>query len=223
MDKTENEHRLEIVEIGRRLHQKGFVAATDGNISVRLNEVSILATPTCISKGMMSTEDLLVVDMQGRKVSGYRDVTSEIGMHMTIYRMRPDVNAIVHAHPPTATGFAACGLALDQALISEVLLSLGSVPLARYATPGTSELSEALEPFIPDHDAVLMANHGVVTCGVDLMQAYMNMETVEHFAKIALDVKQLGCERPLAAEQVTKLQEMRQRIQHYKSELRTRA
>jgi L-fuculose-phosphate aldolase len=129
----------------------------------------------------------------------------------------------VHAHPPTATGFAACGLALDQALISEVLLSLGSVPLAHYATPGTSELSEALEPFIPDHDAVLMANHGVVTCGCDLMQAYMNMETVEHFAKIALVVKQLGCERPLAAEQVTKLQEMRQRIQHYKSELRTRA
>jgi L-fuculose-phosphate aldolase len=144
-------------------------------------------------------------------------------MHMTIYCMRPDVNAIVHAHPPTATGFAACGLALDQALISEVLLSLGSVPLAHYATPGTSELSAALEPFIPEYDAVLMANHGVVTYGSDLMTAYMNMETVEHFAKIALVVKQLGCERPLPQEQVTKLHEMRQRIQSYKSELRSRA
>jgi L-fuculose-phosphate aldolase len=220
---SEHESRLEILRFGKMLHERGLIAATDGNISVRLNKFSVLITPTCISKGMMSTEDLLVVDMHGRKVSGLRDVTSEIGMHMTVYRMRPDINAIVHAHPPTATGFAACGLALDQALISEVLLSLGSVPLARYATPGTSELSEALEPFIPDHDAVLMANHGVLTYGCDLMQAYMNMETVEHFAKIALVVKQLGCANPLAAEQVSKLHEMRQRIQSYKSERRTRA
>jgi L-fuculose-phosphate aldolase len=205
------------------LHERGFIAATDGNISVRLNEVSILITPTCMCKGMMSTEDLLVVDMHGRKVSGFRAVTSEIGVHMTIYRKRPDINAIVHAHPPTATGFAACGLGLDQALISEVLLSLGTVPLARYATPGTPELSEVLEPFIPDHDAILMANHGVVTYGSDLPQAYMNMETVEHFARIALVARQLGCEHPLTAEQVSKLREMRQRIQHYKSELRTRA
>jgi len=220
---SDHDSRLEILHFGKMLHDRGLIAATDGNISVRLNEASVLVTPTCISKGMMTTEDLLVVDMHGRKISGFRDVTSEIAMHMTIYHMRPDINAIVHAHPPTATGFAACGLALDQALISEVLLSLGPVPLAHYATPGTSELSEALIPYIPTHDAVLMANHGVVTYGTDLMQAYMNMETVEHFAKIALVVKQLGCERPLADEQVTKLHEIRQRVQHYKSELRTRA
>ncbi len=220
---SEHESRLEILRFGKMLHERGFIAATDGNLSVRLNEVSVLITPTCISKGMMSTEDLLVVDMNGRKTSGFRDVTSEVGLHMTIYRMRPDVNAVVHAHPPTATGFAACGLALEQALISEVLLSLGGIPLARYATPGTPELSETLEPFIPDHDAILMANHGVVTYGSDLTQAHMNMETVEHFAKIALVAKQLGCEHPLPAEHVSKLQEMRQRIQHYKSELRTRA
>ena len=220
---SEHELRLEILRFGRMLHDHGLIAATDGNISVRLNPVSVLITPTCVCKGMMSTEDLLVVDMHGHKVSGFRDVTSEAAMHMTIYRMRPDVNAVVHAHPPTATGFATCGLALDQALISEVLLSLGEVPLASYATPGTSELSTSIEPFIPDHDAVLLANHGVVTCGGDLMQAYMNMETVEHFAKIALVVRQLGSERPLAAEQVNKLQEMRQRIRHYKSELRSRA
>jgi L-fuculose-phosphate aldolase len=220
---SDHESRLEILRFGKMLHERGFIAATDGNISVRLNEVSILITPTCVCKGMMSTEDLLVVDMHGRKVSGFRAVTSEIGVHMTIYRKRPDINAIVHAHPPTATGFSACGLGLDQALISEVLLSLGTVPLAHYATPGTPELSEVLEPFIPDHDAILMANHGVVTYGSDLTQAYMNMETVEHFARIALVARQLGCERPLTAEQVNKLREIRQRIQHYKSELRTRA
>jgi len=220
---TDHDSRMEILHFGKMLHDRGLIAATDGNISVRLNEVSVLVTPTCISKGMMSTDDLLVVDMHGRRISGFRDVTSEIAMHMTIYRMRSDVNAIVHAHPPTATAFAACGLALDQALISEVLLSLGPVPLAHYATPGTSELSESLLPYIPGHDAVLMANHGVVTYGTDLMQAYMNMETVEHFAKIALVVKQLGCERPLAAEQVTKLQEIRLRVQTYKSQLRSRA
>ena len=220
---SEHESRLEILRIGKMLHERGLIAATDGNISARLPDGAILITPTCISKGMMSTEDLVVVDMHGRRLAGFRDVSSEIGMHLTIYNMRPDIHAVVHAHPPTATGFAACGLALDQALISEVLLSLGGVPLARYATPGTSELSEALEPFIPDHDAVLMANHGVVTYGCDLMQAYLNMETVEHFAKIALVVKQLGCERPLAAEQVNKLLEMRQRIQTYKSEQRARS
>jgi L-fuculose-phosphate aldolase len=220
---SEHASRLEILRFGKMLHERGLIAATDGNISVRLNEGSVLITPTCISKGMMSTDDLLVVDMHGRRLSGFRDVSSEIAMHLTIYRMRDDINAVVHAHPPTATGFAACGLALDQALISEVLLSLGGVPLARYATPGTSELSEALEPFIPDHDAVLMANHGVVTYGADLTQAYLNMETVEHFAKIALVVKQLGCEHPLAADQVNKLLEMRQRIQTYKSEQRTRS
>jgi L-fuculose-phosphate aldolase len=218
----EHESRREILRIGKMLHERGLIAATDGNISARLTEHSVLITPTCISKGMMAAEDLVVVDMHGRRMSGFRDVSSEIAMHMTIYRMRPDIFAVVHAHPPTATGFAACGLALDQALISEVLLSLGDVPLARYATPGTSELSEALEPFIPDHDAVLMANHGVVTYGADLMQAYLNMETVEHFAKIALVVKQLGCEHPLAADQVNRLREMRRSIQNYKSEQRTR-
>jgi len=219
---SEHESRREILRIGKLLHDRGLIAATDGNISVRLSEHSVLITPTCISKGMMATEDLVVVDMHGRRLSGFRDVSSEIAMHMTIYRMRPDIFAVVHAHPPTATGFAACGLALDQALISEVLLSLGDVPLARYATPGTSELSEALEPFIPDHDAVLMANHGVVTYGADLMQAYLNMETVEHFAKIALVVKQLGCGHPLGTDQVNRLLEIRRSIQNYKSEQRTR-
>lgn len=220
---NEHELRLEIVRLGRLLHERGLIAATDGNISTRLDAGSVLITPTLISKGMMTPDDLIVVDLQGHKLRGARDVSSEVSMHMTIYRLRPDVQAIVHAHPPTATAFAACGLALDQALISEMVLNLGKIPLADYATPGTPELSSTLEPHIVDHDAVLMANHGVVTCGCDLMQAYMNMETVEQYAKIALVARQLGCAQPISPELVNKLHETRQRIRLYKMERRKRA
>src|SRR5436305_3615007 len=178
--KSENEHRLEICETGRWLHQKGFVAASDGNLSVRLPGNRVLCTPTFMSKGMMRPDDLVVTDLAGRKLEGRRDVTSEIAMHMLIYDRRPDVNAVVHAHPPTATGYAAAGLPLNKALISEVVLSLGCIPLARYGTPGTPELAEALMPLVGAFDAILMANHGVVTYGPDLLRAYFRMETVEH-------------------------------------------
>jgi L-fuculose-phosphate aldolase len=130
-----------------------------------------------------------------------------------IYKLRPDVQAVVHAHPPTATGFAAAGMALDQALCSEVVITLGSIPLARYGTPGTKELSDALEPLIPRHDAILMANHGVVTYGENLLHAYMNMETVEHFARIALVVHQLGRQQLLSGEDVSKLMAAREKYE----------
>lgn len=210
------EYRHEIVRFGKALHDKGFIAATDGNISVRLNEYTVLATPTCMSKGMMSTEDLVTVDMRGKKVSGWREVSSEIAMHMMIYRVRPDVNAIVHAHPPTATGFAAAGLALDVPLCSEIVLSLDSVPLSPYATPGTNELCDSIEPYVSDYNAVLMANHGVVTYGDDLLTAYMNMETVEHYAKITLVTHQLGRQRVLPKEDVATLRELRKKFQAVK-------
>src|SRR6185312_12901266 len=128
------------------------------NLSVRMNDGSVLCTPTLMSKGMMASDDLVVVDEHGRKLSGGREVSSEIAMHLFIYRERPDVNAVVHAHPPTATGYAAAGIPLDTALCSEIVVTLGSVPLARYGTPGTPELAEALAPLIPDHQAILMAN-----------------------------------------------------------------
>lgn len=217
---SEIESRQEIIRIGKMLHEKGFIAATDGNISVRLNEFSILATPTCIGKGMMMHEDLVTVDFRGRKLSGYREVSSEIAMHLLIYGMRPDIHSIVHAHPPTATGFAAAGIALDQALISEIVLALGTVPLARYATPGSPELCDALEPYVADHDAILMANHGVVTYGEDLLTAYMNMETVEHFAKIALTTRQLGQQNPLSETEVRKLRKLRERFHTIRESLR---
>jgi L-fuculose-phosphate aldolase len=203
--------RAEIVRLGRMLHTKGFVAATDGNISARVNGGMILATPTCISKGMMEPEDLVLVDLDGKKIEGRREVSSEIQMHALIYRMRPEIRGVVHAHPPTATGFAAAGLALDRALVSEIVVSLDSVPLANYGTPGTPELLEALEPFIPGHHAILMANHGAVTYAEDVLHAYMHMETVEHFAKISLVAHLLGRQEPLSGENVDKLRAVRRK------------
>ncbi len=213
---TAYEVRHEIVRLGKSLHEKGFVAATDGNISVRLDERCVLATPTGLCKGMMTTEDLVVIDMQGRKLEGFREVSSEIAMHMMIYRNCPETSAIVHAHPPTATGFAAAGIALDQALVSEIVIALGTVPLAQYATPGTQELVDSIEPLVRDHHAILMANHGVVTHAEDLFTAYMHMETVEHFAKIALTTQLLGRQCPLTPERVQQLTDIRRRLQDAK-------
>ena len=187
------------------LHQRGYIAACDGNLSVRLSKNQVLVTPTGMSKGSMKSADLVIVDMAGRKLKGRRDVTSEIGMHLLIYRMRPDVNGIVHAHPRTATGFAAAGIALDQPLACEVVIGLGQIPLAPYGTPGTPELARTLEPLVPQYDAVLMANHGVVTYGVDLQSAYMKMETVEHFAQIALITHILGKQQLLDCAELDKL------------------
>lgn len=197
--------RQELVRFGKMLHAQGFVAATDGNLSVRLDQRRILVTPTCFSKGMMRPEDMVIVDLHGKKLSGVYNPSSEIAMHLTIYRMRPDVGAIVHAHPCTATAFASAGMALDEPLCSEVVITLGSVPLAPYATTGSMELSDSLRPYIPFHDAILMANHGVVAYGEDLQRAYMRMEAVEHYAKIVLAVRQLGSARSLDSHELEKL------------------
>jgi L-fuculose-phosphate aldolase len=203
--KSERQHREDICRFGKMLHERSYIAATDGNLSVRLDSDAILCTPTMMSKGMMEPEDLVVVNLAGRRVIGRRNVSSEIAMHLLIYKLRPDVHGIVHAHPPTATGYAAAGLPLNQALVSEIVISLGCIPLARYATPGTAELTQALEPLVPNYDAILMANHGVVTYGSDLLQAYMKMETVEHFACITMVTHLLGRQQLLSDEDVRKL------------------
>ncbi len=206
---SELELRQELLRIGRLLHEKNFVAATDGNISARVNSRSILVTPTGMSKGMLCPEDLLLVDPEGRKFAGTREVSTELRMHLLIYRLRGDVNAVVHAHPPTATGFAAAGLALNEPLIAEVELSIGRVPLACYALPGSAELCDELAPLITGHNAILMANHGVVTYAEDLLAAYMHMETVEHFARIYLVTHQLGRRHALDSQQVDELRDLR--------------
>jgi len=191
--------------VGRWIHDRGFVAATDGNISVRLGSDRVLSTPTCMSKGMMTPEDLVITDTQGRFVCGSRKASSEIAMHLLIYRLRPDVNAVCHAHPPTATGFAAAGIALDKPILCELVIGLGRVPVASYGTPGTPELSEAIAPYVPEHDAILMANHGVVTYGPDLLTAFLRMETTEHFAHVALVTELLGRQQLLSNADVEKL------------------
>lgn len=214
---NDSQYRREIVSFGKALHQRGYVAATDGNLSVRLDESRILATPTAMSKGALQPSDLVIVDREGRRLSGKHDVSSEIAMHMLIYRLRPDVRAVVHAHPPTATGFAAAGIALNQPLVCEVVIGLGAIPLAKYGTPGSRELSEALEPLVSQYDAILMSNHGVVSYGDTLPHAYMKMETVEHFAQIALVTHLLGRQQPLTGADLEKLLEARSKYQGSRS------
>lgn len=201
--------RRQLVQFGTMLHSAGFVSGTDGNLSVRISSTKVLVTPTGVSKAMMNPEDMVMVDLSGRKISGKCDASSEIAMHLAIYDRRPDVNAVVHAHPCTATGFASAGIALDEPICSEVLITLGEVPIAPYASPGSSELGTALASLVHDHDAILMSNHGVVTCGETLLRAYLNMECVEHFAKIVLVTKQLGRSNLLTAENIEYLRKAR--------------
>jgi len=210
---SEHQYRREIVAFGKLLHDRGFVAAMDGNLSVRLDEERILATPTAMSKGRMNTSDLVIVDREGARIKGRRNVSSEIGMHLLIYDLRPDVRGIVHAHPPTATGFAAAGMALNEPLVCEVVIGLGSIPLAKYGTPGTPELTDALAPLIPDYDAILMSNHGVVAFSDTLEHAFMKMETVEHFAQIMLVTQLLGRQQPLGNAELEKLMLARSKYQ----------
>jgi L-fuculose-phosphate aldolase len=203
--KTEDEHRRDICVAGRWIHERAYVASTDGNISLRLGPQRILTSPTGISKGMMSPDDMVITDLEGHKLSGRRNPSSELGMHLLIYKRRPDINAVCHAHPPVATGYAAAGIPLNKAILCELVLSLGCVPVSRYGTPGTPELAEALEPLVQSYDSILMANHGVVTYGQDLLTAFFRMETTEHFARVALVSELLGKQVLLSGGDVEKL------------------
>lgn len=209
--KTEKELRDDIVRIGQLVYQKGWVAANDGNISVRLDAERLLCTPTGVSKGMMSPDDLIIVDMKGEKIEGRKARTSEIMMHLTVYNLRPDIQAVVHAHPPVSTGFATAGKSLNFALLPEVVITLGCVPLASYGLPGTNELTDPMLPYIPKYDAIMMANHGAVCYGEDLWKAFFKMETVEHFARITLVAELLGGPTVLPRVEVDKLLDSRTR------------
>lgn len=200
----------QICEIGRRLYARGYVASNAGNISFKLSDEEILTTPTGVSKGYMDPGMIVLVDRQGKRRYGELEPSSEIKMHINIYSHRPDVQAVVHAHPPTATGFAVAGIPLAHCVLPEVVLSLGGVPLAPYGTPSTEELPQQLIPLLQKADAFLLANHGVVTLGEDLFQAYYRMEMVEHFALILLTAKQLGKINFLTKENIEKLKEIRE-------------
>jgi L-fuculose-phosphate aldolase len=211
MVKTEREHSLDIARIGKLVYEKGWVAANDGNITIRLDHERILATPTGVSKGMMDPDDMIIVDYKGNKVAGRRERTSEIAMHLKVYELRPDINSVLHAHPPVATGFATAGLSLNKALLPEVVIGLGCVPLAAYGLPGTPALTDPMVPLIPNYDAILMGNHGAVAYGKDVLQAFFRMETVEHFARINFVAEMLGGATVLPRTEVDKLFESRGR------------
>jgi len=210
MDPTE-QLRRDIVEIGRRLWTRGFVASNDGNISVRLGPDRLLMTPSGVSKVDMTPEMMVVTDLEGTVVSSApgRKPSSEILMHLVAYAERPDVGAVVHAHPPISTGFAVAGIPLDRAVLAEVVTTLGSIPIADYGTPSTRELAEAVRPHLRAHDGLLLANHGAVALGKDLFGAYYKMETIEHFARISLVARLLGREHLLSREEVDRLQQLR--------------
>ena len=208
-ERNEQQLRSDIVEIGRRLYARGYTASNDGNISVRLDEKRLLMTPKNVSKGFMDPAMMCITDLDGRKLAGDRDPSSEMQMHLEVYRQRPDARAVVHAHPPTATGFAVAGIPLDRAVLAEVVTTLGSVPIAEYATPSTAELPEAVRQYVKAHDGMLLANHGALTLGADLFAAYYKMETIEHFAKISLVARILGGERLLSRDEVFRLQGLR--------------
>jgi len=209
--KSEELHRQEMCVAGRWMYERAFIVAAEGNLSVRLGDGRILTTPTCLNKGMLAPEDLVVTNLEGEQISGTRKASSELAMHLLFYRMRPDVNAICHAHPPTATGFAAAGRGLDRALLPEVIVGLGQVPLVQYATPGTPDLGAVIEPFAPHYDALLLANHGAVTCGPDLLTAFFRMETIEHSAKITLAAELAGEPMLLSSREVARLMAARER------------
>jgi L-fuculose-phosphate aldolase len=207
--RTEEQIRADIVECGRRLWHRGFVASNDGNISVRLDDVRLVTTPTAVSKGFMTPDMMVITDLEGKKLAGERNASSELKMHLEVYRHRPDVRAVVHAHPPTATGFAVAGIPLDRAVLAEVITTLGSVPIAEYATPSTEELPAAVRKYIKAHDGLLLANHGALAVGPDVYASYYRMETIEHFATISLVARMLGREHLISRAEVERLQGLR--------------
>lgn len=217
INQSEREQRHELTRFARRMHRLGFAPGTAGNLSVRLSnggrrgEWRILTTPTGCSKALLHPGDMVVVDGDGRLIAGTRNATSEIAMHLAIYAARPDVWAVVHAHPPLATGFACCGMALDTPLCAELVMTLGAVPLAPYATTGTDEVGASLQPFVGTYDAILLANHGLVTYGSNLLDAFMKTETCEHFAQVCLTARQLGGGTLIGDEALDKLHEARNR------------
>ncbi|HCV42175.1 MAG TPA: class II aldolase family protein [Bacteroidetes bacterium] len=198
----------EIVDVCHRLYGRGMVTATDGNVSVRLDNGNILTTRSGINKGMVSENDLVEVTSNGEHVGGVGKPSTEIGMHLFIYQQRPDVRAVVHAHPIHATGFATARIPLNSCMFPEVIVGLGAIPLAEYATPSTPEVAASLAPFVKQADAILLANHGVVTYGADLFEAYFKMEKVEHAAHITFVATVLGGPRGLTREDVERLQKV---------------
>src|SRR6266571_507152 len=201
--------RRDLIRICQLMYGPSYVVSSDGNVSVRLDDGRVIATPTMTCKGRTTEDMLAVTDLEGRPLNDSR-ASSELAMHLLIYRERPDVQAVCHAHPPHGTAFAVAGLPIDQPILSEVILTLGCVPLAEYGTPSTEELTDAMRPLVKHHNALLMANHGAVAYGADLWQAWDRLETLEHTARIAILSRILGGSRNLPPDAIEKLINVRE-------------
>jgi L-fuculose-phosphate aldolase len=203
--------RREVVTVCRRLYERGLIAGGDGNVSVRLSPSSILVTPAGVSKVDVRPEDLIELRMDGTKLRGTGRASTEVAMHLRIYERRPDVGAVVHAHPPTATGFAVAGEGFGECVLPELVFQVGWVPLVPYGTPGTADLADRFEPYVMQHDAFLMANHGATTCGATLLVAHQRMDSLEHAARILFTARSLGRVNALPRRDVDALVSMRER------------
>jgi len=214
---------LQIVLACHRMYGRGFVTATDGNISARIPNGNILVTPASLNKGQVGESDLVEVTAAGSPVTLSRKASSELSMHLFVYEHRPDVQAVVHAHPPYATGFATARMPLPDALLPEVILGLGTIPLAEYATPSTDEVPVSLAPFVKEAHAVLLSNHGVVTFGTSVEEAYFRMEKVEHASHILFVARMLGGEKSLTGAELARLSEVTMGYENTSSEERSTA
>ncbi len=211
INESEYQIRKDICVIGNRMYAKEFVAANDGNISVRLGEDMLIVTPTGISKGNMKPEQLVKMNLDG-KVYGKNMPSSEAKMHIEVYKQNPALRAVCHAHPPIATAFAVAGIPLDKPILAEAVVLLGPVPVAKYATPGTEEVPNSIKEYVNNHNAVLLANHGLLTWGKTLEQAWFRMESTEHYGKILLFVKQIGPAHEFNNQQLRDLKRIKDRI-----------
>ena len=210
--KSAFEIKKEICEVGHKLWAKGFVAANDGNISVKVNDHEYYCTPTGVSKGDLTPDMIIKVDENGKKLEGKLNPSSEIKMHMRVYRERPDVTAVVHAHPPVATAFTVADIDLDQYILPEAVLTIGNVPTCDYGTPSTMEIPDSLDPYLQNHDAFLLRNHGALTVGCNLTKAFFVMEEVEFNALICKYAMDLGAVHEISSEQLKKLMDLRKKM-----------
>lgn len=208
---SENEIRRQICDIGQKMYDKGFVAANDGNISARFGDKYIIVTPTGVSKGEMRPDMLVKMDLDGN-IYGNSKPSSEVKMHLMVYKQNPELKAVCHAHPPISTAFAVAGIQLDKPILAEAVVNLGIVPVAKYATPGTEDVPNSIKDYVLNHNAVLLANHGLLTWGENLEQAWFRMESTEHYGKILLFVKQIGEPREFNCDQLNELIQLREKV-----------
>src|SRR5256714_4721757 len=209
-----NEYKLkeQICEIGRRLYNRGFAAANDGNITIRLNDREILCTPTMVSKGFMKCDDICKVDYEGKQLAGTRRRTSEVLLHLAVYKARPDVHAVVHCHPPHATAFAVAREPIPKCVLPEVEVFLGEVPMAPYETPGNQKFAETILPYVKDCNTILLANHGTVSWGPNLENAYFNTEIIDAYCRILILSRMLGRVNYFSEDQTRELLALKKRL-----------